>query len=674
MTELIITEKPKVAARIAEALGTPKRGGRGGVAYYTVGDTVVAPAVGHIFGLREKEKKGWTYPVFEVEWAPNHETSKDADYTKKYLDNLRSLAKNADSFVNACDYDIEGEVIGYNAIRHACGIDPYGKNVGRMKYSTLTAGAIKKAYESREAINRSMVDAGLTRHTLDWYWGINLSRALTLAVRKARGYTTLTIGRVQGPTLKFLSVREKQIRAFTPETYWQVELLAAKEETPFSALYEDQKLKEQEKADAVKESCTDTARVTKAARNTFKQAPPYPFDLTTLQTEAYKHLSIDPRRTLEIAQELYTNAIISYPRTSSQQIPADINVREILGRLAGSNDYKKLVEPLLAKQKLVPVNGKKSDPAHPAIHPTGVPAGRMGAQEQKVYDLVVRRFLAAFGDPATRESVKVELDCGHNRFLAEGTTTVEKGWHVLYGRFAKFKEVELPVLEVGDTVAVKDVVVHEKQTQPPKRYTAASIIREMERYSIGTKATRSQIVDILFKRGYVTGKSIEVTPLGLRVYETLKEHSPLVLDVSLTRKFEKEMQAIEEDKTTAEKVLEKGRETLLAILEEFKQKESDIGRSLAQSVRTTKQQQNGGWLGRCHKCEDGNLLLRKSPYGGFFVGCSNYPDCRYTVTMPRGNLKRTGTCKVCGYAVLSTTGKRKFSFCVNPECESKKRG
>ncbi|MFH1721442.1 MAG: DNA topoisomerase I [Candidatus Altiarchaeota archaeon] len=673
MTELIITEKPKVAERIARALGNPKRLGRDGVAYFQVEDILVAPAVGHLYGLVEKDKKGWTYPVFDIKWTPNYESSKSADYTKKYLENLKSLAKKADSFVNACDYDVEGEVIGFNALLHACGVDPYKDNVKRMKFSTLTPDAIKEAYKIRGKIDRGLVDAGLSRHTLDWYWGINLSRALTLAVRRAHGYTTLTIGRVQGPTLKFLSIREKQIMDFKSETYWQVELTASKQAELLVALFEDQKISGLEKAEKIKSSCGPTALVTKVERKTFSQEAPCPFDLTTLQTEAYKHLKIDPRKTLEVAQELYTSALISYPRTGSQELPVVLNLKEIVRRVSENPFYTDVCRVLISKEQLNPANGKKTDPAHPAIHPTGVRPANLGSAEEKIYDLIVRRFLATFGEPAKRETVKVELDCKGNRFLAEGTTTVEKGWHTLYGPYAKFKELELPHLIEGDILEVKKVEVVEKETQPPKRYSPASIIKEMERYNIGTKATRSQILDILFKRGYVTGKSMEVTPLGLSVYETLSEHSPLVLDVQLTRRFENSMEEIELGKISAKEVITKGRETLTNILTDFKRDELKIGSALAKSVHTTQQQKNGSYLGDCHKCEDGNLTLRKSPYGGFFAGCSNYPECKYTITLPKGNLKRTGNCKVCSYAVLSTTGKSKFTFCINPECPSKKK-
>ncbi len=672
MRTLVVTEKPNVAERIANSLGKAVKKTQGGVSYYEVGDNVVAPAVGHIYGLQETNYKGWVYPVFDIEWAPAYRVSKSSAFTKKYLDNIKRLASGCDRFINACDYDVEGEVIGYNVIKYGCGADPHSDAVGRVKYSTLTRESILKAFENVGSIDFGLADAGVARHILDWYWGINLSRALSNAARRAKKYATLSIGRVQGPTLKVLSARERSIRAFKPEKYWQVEMLCHKD-TDFTALHDADKFKDQGAADAVKEKCGPKASVEKVESKKYKQKPPYPFDLTTLQTEAYKHLNLDPRRTLEVAQDLYTNACISYPRTSSQQIPADIDVRKIITDLKKQEEYGGLCNTLLGKKKLKPANGKKKDPAHPAIHPTGeVPEG-LSEQHRKLYDLIVRRFLASFGEDAVRQTVTVNLDNNGEPFTAKGKTTVEDGWHVYYGPYAKFEENLLPVLKKGDEVDVKDVLVHEKETKPPKRYTPASIIKEMEKRNIGTKATRSQIVDILFRRGYVTGKAIEVTALGLNVVDALNKYCPQVLSDKLTRKFEEDMEKIQEGKLTADEVVEEGRESLEGILSDFKKNELNIGEALAKSIETVKRRQNS--LGPCPVCGE-DLVMRKSRYGGHFIGCSGYPNCTHTWPLPKDKVNKTGTCKHCGYAVMTVYPKGKkrvWRFCVNQKCPGKKK-
>lgn len=669
MPTLIITEKPNVAERIANSIGDAERISRNGISYYKVDNNFVVPAVGHIYGLNEKKKGAWTYPVFDIEWMPSYKVNKASDFTKKYLENIKFLSEKCDKFINACDYDIEGEVIGFNVIKHACNKDPLEENVRRMKYSTLTAESIINAYNNLEPINRGMADAGLARHTLDWYWGINLSRALTLAVRRAHGYVTLSIGRVQGPTLKILAARDRLIAEFKSQPYWQIEMIASKDERRLSAFHSEDKFWEKEKALKAKDNCGNIAGVIRVEKKKFKQAPPTPFDLTTLQTEAYKQMKIDPRRTLEVAQELYTNAYISYPRTSSQQLPSGINYMQIIEKLGNIEEYGKSAKALIQKKKLKPNNGKKKDPAHPAIYPTGEIPKALNADAGKIYDLIVRRFFATFGEPAIRETVNIKLDNNSEIFIAEGTRTIDAGWHPLYGKYAKFEEEELPALEKDEQLNVEDVKIHEKETKPPKRYTPASIIREMEKKNLGTKATRSQILDILFRRGYLKGKTIEVTPLGMNVVDTLGKYCPEVLSEKLTRKFEKEMEGIEAGRILKEKVIEEGRETIVKISTEFRENDEGIGKALASSLKSMKNNS----LGRCLKC-DGNLVMRKSKFGSQFVGCDNYPKCNYIISMPKGKLKESGKCKHCDYSTIMVFGgKIPWGFCINPECPSKKR-
>lgn len=670
MTTLIVTEKPKVAERIANSIGSPKKTVKRGAAYYEVDDTIIAPVVGHVYGLAESKPGKWEYPVFDIKWKPSYEMSKSSDFSKKYLQNVKELAKKCDRFINSCDYDIEGEVIGYNVIKYACGADPKSDKVKRMKYSTLTKEAISKAYENLQSCDLRMADAGLTRHKLDWYWGINFSRALSLSLRKVGGYATLSIGRVQGPTLKFLADRERQIRAFNSETYWQLELVLLKDGGSFSAFHTEDKFFDKEKVLKIEEKLGKTANVISIVAKKIKQKPPTPFDLTTLQTEAYRCLKIDPRRTLQIAQDLYTEAFISYPRTASQQLPAEIPVKKIVQSLKAMDNIKHLAERLLAKSKLKPNNGKKIDPAHPAIHPTGeIPRG-LDTQHQSIYDLIVHRFLATFGDDATRESVLVELDNNEHMFAAKGIITVERGWHELYGRFLKVDEEALPALTEGETLEVENINLLEKQTQPPKRYTPASIIRKMEKDNIGTKATRANIIDILFKRGYIRGKSIEVTDLGLNVVDTLNKYCPQVVSISLTRKFEESMDDIHEGKVDSDKIIQEGKTTIEKISKAFKSHEAEIGKSLMKSIISA--QSANYTLGDCIKCE-GSMVLRTSKKGEQFVGCDNYPKCTFTMSLPKSKVRKIGQCKECGYAILQAAGPRPWRFCINPHCPTKKK-
>ena len=227
MYELIICEKPAAAKKIAESLADGKaiKENNQGVPFYKLThnnkDIVVACAVGHLFGLSEKEKKGWAFPVFDIEWKPVAETSKKSAFTKKYLNTIKKLAKDANSFTVATDYDVEGEVIGLNVIRYAC----KQKDSNRMKFSTLTKPDLIEAYEHKKShIDWGQAESGETRHFLDWYNGINYSRALTAAIKSTGAFKIMSTVRVQGPALKIIVDREKEIKAFKPVPFWQIRL------------------------------------------------------------------------------------------------------------------------------------------------------------------------------------------------------------------------------------------------------------------------------------------------------------------------------------------------------------------------------------------------------------------------------------------------------------------
>ncbi|MFB6077064.1 MAG: DNA topoisomerase, partial [Candidatus Nanohaloarchaea archaeon] len=203
MTTLMVAEKPKVAKRLADALGDytveENRGVKNYVLETDIGEVVVAPAVGHIFTLEQSDGE-WTYPVFDVEWVPSFETDDGDDYVRKYYNNLEDQCEDATGYINACDYDVEGSVIGASVIKFIAGASE--ERIRRMKFSTLTSGDLQDAFDDLDDFDRGMTEAGFTRHILDWYYGINISRALMLAVRSQDRFQTLSTGRVQGPALK----------------------------------------------------------------------------------------------------------------------------------------------------------------------------------------------------------------------------------------------------------------------------------------------------------------------------------------------------------------------------------------------------------------------------------------------------------------------------------------
>ncbi len=673
--ELIITEKPAAALKIANALADKdaKAEKKGKVSSYRLKhkgkDIMVACAVGHLYALAEKEKKGWVYPVFSVEWKPAADVNKSATFSKAYMQVIKSLAKDADSFTIATDYDIEGEVIGLNVLKYAC----KQKDASRMKFSTLTKPDLVASYANKSpTIDWGQANAGLTRHELDWYYGINLSRALTASIKAAGRFKLMSSGRVQGPALKILVEREKEIQAFKSEPYWQIELNGNVKNGAVQAWHIKNKFWEKKEADAViRKTKGKPANVKDIKKRQFNQSPPEPFDLTTLQIESYRCFRISPKETLAIAQGLYIAGLISYPRTSSQKLPPAIGYKKILEKISKQANYTKLVKKLLSKKALKPNEGKKTDSAHPAIYPTGI-AADVAEGKQKVYDLIVKRFMATFSEPAKKQTMNIEIDCNSEIFIAKGTTTLEPGWYEFYAPYVKVDELELPVAEKDEDVKVKSIKKHSKETQPPKRYTPASIIKELEKKNLGTKSTRAQVVDTLFHRGYVDGRTITPTELGIHTIRTLDKYSPGILDEKLTRHFEQQMEDIRENKKKSKDVLEEAKKVLIKILGTFKKKEKDIGKSLVDAHMETQQKQNT--IGKCPNCSKGNLVRKRGKFGSF-LACDQYPKCKTTFNFPDGvNFKADGKlCEHCNHPVIMIfkKGRKPQQVCINPDCKDK---
>jgi len=675
---LVIAEKPSTARSIAKALGSisgekPVSKKRGKVTYHEVevrGQLhVVAPAAGHLFGIAQKTT-GWTYPVFEIEWKPSWQIGKSSGYTKPYLDNFIKLGRRCSSYISATDYDREGSVIAYNILKLACGSD----NARRMKFSTLTMVDLVRSFETASKdLDHGQIHAGRTRHVLDWYWGVNITRALTLAMKPhIKGFGVVSSGRVQGPTLKILADKERSIEEFVPENYWTIELHCRHEDVEFSAIGDPERIMEEKEADRILKICRGKpATVSEARRKVSKVPPGPPFDLTTLQTEAYRHFGFSPSRTMSVAQSLYETALISYPRTSSQKLPPSIDYEEIFRDLAEQPSYTGLVNRITSQDSIQPREGKKTDPAHPSIFPTGKIPGKLRPDMQKLYDLICRRFLSTFAPPAIREFLDVRLDVEGCPFRASGRRTLEGNWMDIYGPYAKFEENLLPHLEKGEDVDVIDLQKLDKETQPPKRYTQASIIREMEKRSLGTKATRASIVQTLYNRGYIRGRSIEVSELGLSVIGTLDKYCPGVLSESLTTRFEKEMEAIELDQKNTDSVIQDAKKTLAEILRAFKEHEDGIGQALAEASMKTKARERE--IGPCPSCGEMLRFITSRRTGKRFIGCSGYSKgCRYSAPVPQsGRLSITRKkCSACGQPLISVykAGKRPWTFCFNLEC------
>jgi len=664
---LVVTEKPQAAGKIAAALaeGKDKKLGQK-IPYYELTRNgkpiVVACAVGHLFTVSQTVK-GTGYPIFDIAWFQNGEVRKK-DFTKQYYLQLKRLVKDASEIVIATDFDIEGEVIGYNVMRFIA----QQEDAKRMKFSSLTAGEIQKAYDNAlPTIEWGQAIAGETRHFLDWLYGINLSRALMSSIKSIGKFRVMSIGRVQGPTLKLIVDKEKIIRAFKPTPYWQVFLTVNDGKNKLEVKH-NRDITKKEELEKFKELEGKRAKATtKKTKQVIR--PPAPFDLTTLQTEAYKFHGLTPARTLQIAQKLYLAGLISYPRTSSQKIPEETEPLKILKQLSSH-----FTETKHATRKK-PIEGNKTDPAHPAITPTGVYQALDG-QDEKIYELIVKRFISCFCDDTHIENKRVEVIIDNLKFAEKGLEIKKPGWMNVYPTKTQEKEIK----DMDGEVTIEKVNIEEKETKPPKRFTPASIVTELEKRNLGTKATRANIIETLYDRNYVKDKSIKATELGMRLIDSLQKHSPIIINEQLTREIEKDMANIRNSKKDLEKkekvIIQKAEKALTDISKDFHKKEKEIGKELVAATEAGwAQEKEANKLLPCPLCKKGMLTIKYTPrFKSYFVACTEYPECKQTFSLPQGLIKKTEKiCEECGYPMLLRIkqGKRPWQFCFNPKCPSR---
>lgn len=681
---LIITEKPAAAAKIAAALSgatDEKITNKDKVSYYEFykGDQryLVGCAVGHLFGVQQVEARG-PFPNFEVDWFPAGRKKKK-DFTKKYLTVLKKLARESREFIVATDFDVEGEVIGWNVVRFIA----KKKDAKRMKFSLLTKDALEKSFDNLlPTLNWGAAVSGETRHYLDWFYGINLSRGLMKALSSTGTFRILSIGRVQGPALKIVVDREREIEAFIPEPYWNVFLQVRD--------IKRNKLEVKHPKDIFKESELLRFRHLKNKKgfasttiSEKKISAPVPFDLTTLQTESYKNCGMTPSQTMKSAQNLYLLGAISYPRTSSQKYDKSIDYDKILKRL------KKHTSKVQYAVNSKPTEGKKTDPAHPAIYPTGEKV-KIPKKDKKLYDLIVKRFISCFCDEAILDKKRVLVKSGGLSFSANGTQIREKGWMNVYPHSTK--ESKIPTME-GE-VDILEIRTEEKETKPPGRYSEASLVKELEKRNLGTKATRAAIVETLYSRGYIKERSIEVTELGLRMCETLEKYAPVILDDKMTADMGIELEKIEGAKgdyfKMRDNVLNKSKKIVTDIAEGMTKNLREMGESLADAnAKVWEEEKEANTMDECRVCKKGRLrVMYGKRFRRYFVSCDAYPDCKTTYSLPpKGQIKPARLskkqakeeekeeggldfCKECGFPLVQSfqRGKAPWKFCFNMEC------
>lgn len=678
---LIISEKPSAASKIAGAISENGAVEKelNGVPYYEFSrngnDLIVVPALGHLYTLKNKEPID-DYPMYNIEWVPKYEANNTSGDSEAFIKTISELAEDVDDYINATDFDQEGAVIGYTVLKFACR-DGALEKAKRMKFSTLTAQELRKSYEDLlPGLDEGLIDSGVARHMLDWYWGMNLSKALTSAVERAHDrFVKLSVGRVQTPTLKALLEREEEIEEFEPDPYWVIELLFELDGQEVKARHKKKKIFDKERAEEIKKKCKGKkAKVANIKTRRYTNKPPTPFNLSSLQSEAHNKFGYSPAKTQQLAQSLYNDALISYPRTGSKKLPESIGYREIIEKIGEIHGYKGRAKKILKKSKLEPNEGKATDPAHPAIYPTGVQPEDLEGPRRRVYDLIVKRFLATFADEAVKQSVRIDLDVEDEPFFFRGRKVLEEGWLEYYAPYGTTDEIILPDMSEGQMLDPQKFLFQEKETKPPARYNQSSTVKEMEKKNLGTKATRAGIVENLYDRNYIDGERITVTKIGRELINNLNEYCPDIVSEELTSHFEEEMKEIEDGKRTMEEVLGEAKSKLGKILEEFRKHEGKIGEPLGEAYRETRRNQK--IMGDCGVCEDGELkVIVSRRTGKRFAGCTNYPDCNNSFPLPQNGkiIPLNEYCDECGEPRIKVVrkGKRPYTMCINHKCSTK---
>ena len=630
---LIVTEKDNAARRIAEILSDDSASGerRNGVNVYKWGGQRVVGLSGHVVGV--------DFPPEYAEWRDVEPAELiDADVVttptrENIVATLRSLARKADEVVIATDYDREGELIGkeaYELIR-----EETDAPVERVRFSSITEREVQKAFENPDEIDFDLAAAGEARQIVDLIWGAALTRFLSLSAKQL-GNDFISVGRVQSPTLKLIVDREREIEAFDPDDYWEILADLAKDGQGFEAQYfydddgsEAERVWDEAAAEAAYADLAEsgTATVTEVRRRTRTDDPPAPFN-TTAFISAASSLGYSAQRAMSLAEELYTDGYLTYPRTDNTVYPDDLDPEELLGAFEGSYEFGEDAEALLAQDEIEPTRGETESTDHPPIHPTGELPDRndIGADAWEIYELVVRRFFATVAEPATWAHLRVVAEAAGRSLKANGKRLLEEGYHAVYP-YSSAGETVVPEVSEGDELSIDDIELEAKQTQPPRRYGQSRLIQHMEEMGIGTKATRHNIVEKLYDRGYVEDDPPRPTKLADAVVTAAEEYADHVVSEEMTAQLEADMTAIAEGEATLEEVTEESREMLGEIFEELRESREEIGEFLQKSLKADRT------LGPCPECGE-DLLVRRSRQGSYFVGCDGFPECRFTLPLP----------------------------------------
>ena len=626
------------------------------------------------------------------------------------IKSLKDAAKRADKVYLASDPDREGEAIAWH-LAYLLGI-PEDKCC-RIEFYEITKPAIKNAVKSPRPINLDRVDAQQARRMLDRIVGYQLSPLLWRKVRKG-----LSAGRVQSVTVRLICDREQEILEFVPEEYWTIGAFLRKSAKYVSfeaqlTTKNNKKIEVHTKDEAtsiVADLMQSTYEVAEVKKRERKRNPSPPFTTSSLQQDAARKLGFTSKKTMMLAQQLYEGlelgkkgpvGLITYMRTDSVRVSeiAQAEARELITSLYGE-EYLPSESPSYA--------AKKSQDAHEAIRPTTLSltpkdlTQYLSRDQLRLYRLIWERFMASQMVPAIYDTVTVDIKAGEYGLRAVGSQLKFAGFTMLYSegkdKKEKNKDVTLPVLEVGQKLEAEKFEPKQHFTEPPPRYTEASLVKTLEEKGIGRPSTYSPTIETILSRGYVDkeDKKFVPTELGFVVTDLLKEYFADIVDIPFTAQMETQLDEIAEGKYTKEEVLGRFYEPFAKTLEkadedighvELPVEVSDVKCENCGEFMVVKQGRYGKFLACpnfptcrntkpivkdmgviCHKC-GGHIIERHSKRGRIFYGCDHWPECDFVTW----DTPLTETCPECGTFLLGHGYRGKFTkkYCANEDCPTR---
>ena len=642
---LIIVESPAKARTIKNFLGK---------------EYEVIASKGHI---RDLPKSSFGIKIEDNKFIPQYRVDKDHSQITKQL---KELAKKAKTIYIATDEDREGEAIGYH-IAHAIGKNP--SELPRIVFHEITKSAIQKALTNPRTIDMDKVNAQQARRLLDRIVGYKLSPLLSSKIQRG-----LSAGRVQSAALKLVVDREREIKAFKPQEYWSIDAIFNGTIEAGLYEYEGKKLgkmdikNETQANEIVKKVHNECFVVAKIEKKKRISKSPAPFMTSTLQQTASNKLGFSPKKTMMIAQKLYEGVqtpkgitgVITYMRTDSLNIAKEAQeaAREVILQRFGK-------EYLPQKPKTYTSKAKGAQEAHEAIRPTmldftpEIAKEYLSADELKLYTLIYNRFLASQMEDAVFETQTIYFQSPSSTFKASGRKLLFDGFYKVLGN--EDKDKLLPELSEGEEAKLTKIEAHQHFTEPPSRYTEASLIKTLESLGIGRPSTYAPTIALLQARNYIEleKKAIKPTEIAFKVIEVLEKHFPDIVDSNFTAKMEEELDEIANAKKDWQKVLKEFYDPFIELIEKGK--------------KEIKSQKVAIPIGRsCPEC--GSELVQRKGRFGEFIACSAFPKCKYTEQLEANKEEVDEVCEKCGSPMVVKRGPRgEFLACsAYPKCKNTK--